>query len=220
MAHGALELCNLTGDNDGLAGVDRMARGRTWARMISASSMRPISRFPMPPATPPAEYDAGAYSGCGVHRSRRIWPTRIATCPTCCPRPRNSPAGCSRWAWATAAGSSSTTTARTTPRRAPGGCSACSAPTMSRSSTAASPNGSAEGRPIESGKEQLAPSPLHRLARRPGRCATLDQMKANVDSGAEQVVDARSRGALHRRGSRSAPGRRAGPYPGLEEPAL
>ena len=76
----------------------------------------------------------------------------------------------------------------------------------------------AEGRETASGKEQLRHRHFTVWADDKG-VRTLDQMKANVDSGAEQVLDARLGRTLHRRGTRSAPGDTCRPYPGLEEPA-
>ena len=81
------------------------------------------------------------------------------------------------------------------------------------------PKWRAEGRPVEDGAPLLRDR--HFTARRnAGLVRDVTQVAATVKLGDAQIVDARSRRALPRRGARAAPGPALRPHPGREERAL
>ena len=123
-----------------------------------------------------------------------------------------------RGAWASAPPimSSSTTSAACSRRRGCGGCSACSATTMCRFSMAACPAGS---RPAA--RSSPAPPPWRRrdsfiAGLRPDLVRSLDQMKANLQSHAELVLDARAAGRFDGSVPEPRPGMRSGHIPGAK----
>ena len=82
------------------------------------------------------------------------------------------------------------------------------------------PKWRAEGRPVESGAP--APRPANYSARLdPALVRDLDQVRADVDSGAEQILDARTRGRFAGTEPEPRPGLRGGHMPGaLNQPYL
>jgi thiosulfate/3-mercaptopyruvate sulfurtransferase len=71
----------------------------------------------------------------------------------------------------------------------------------------------AEGRPVERGEVQLKPATFH-ASYDPKRVRSLEQLVANVESRAEQVIDARAAERFEGRAPEPRPGIRSGHIPG------
>ena len=125
-----------------------------------------------------------------------------------------------RWSGSASAAttaSSSTTIRRCAPRRAAGSCSAISARSRSRSSTAASRNGSPKAGRSKAASRSRAPRRFDAAERgRRGR----HQAAKSAPASALPLLDARGRAALRRQRARPAPGRRRRPHPGRAQPAV